>query len=125
MSACLEVVALFLIGCSAPPPTTSSAPCDPPCADVETCCEGICTTLSTDNGNCGACGVACSVDCCDGQCVDTATDPLNCGSCGNDCGENMACCTDACADLATDVGNCGACEAPCANGQSCDNGNCG
>lgn len=66
-------------------------------------CGGFCTNLSTDNGNCGACGQSCAINAsckagtcaqicsggltsCNGICVDLQTHTGHCGSCGNYCG---------------------------------------
>jgi hypothetical protein len=70
-------------------------------------CGEFCTNLSTDHGNCGACGNRCSQVCgpdcncingictayctpgltsCGGVCVDLQSDAHNCGTCGNACG---------------------------------------
>lgn len=65
------------------------------------CPPGVCTILSTDPSNCGACGNACqnqvcsqgtcADECqlpltdCDGGCVNERADPLHCGGCGLAC----------------------------------------
>ncbi|KAH2228177.1 hypothetical protein KXW71_009226 [Aspergillus fumigatus] len=52
------------------------------CAAGQSCCNGVCTTLTTTT-HCGACGTTCPAGqgCCNGACtaLNTAT---NCGACG-------------------------------------------
>lgn len=80
----------------------------PPASDCQAECGSVCTNLTNDNDNCGACGNACpydkvcilgncredcdgsDIDCGDG-CVDRDTDEHNCGECGNECTEGLSC----------------------------------
>src|SRR3954469_25370232 len=72
------------------------------CPTSSACCNGVCTDVSSDPNNCGACGHVCpafSPVCgqgacsacpdgtsnCGGACIDTNWDALNCGGCGNQC----------------------------------------
>ena len=112
-------------------------------------CPGGCADLSSDAGNCGACGVACEGGClassccppaastvCGGACADTASDPANCGACGTRCGPGESCltglccaegslvCDGACADPRTDPDHCGGCGVRCALGAACAGGAC-
>jgi hypothetical protein len=67
--------------------------------------SGVCVDLTTDDSNCGGCGVAClgggvcvhgsclcgagTSPCSSGtswRCIDLNHDPFNCGSCANNCG---------------------------------------
>ncbi len=65
-------------------------------------CGGICTDVSDDAKNCGACGAVCAMN---GACAK--------GVCDNACGsEGKACCA------ATDAGD------GCSNGLTCENGTC-
>jgi hypothetical protein len=91
------------------------------CAAGETDCSGICVDLSSDFGNCGACGVVCVAPqgCSGGQCVDqTAPPPTDCPAIGPtfiDCG-------GVCVDAQSDPLNCGACGVTCQN--QCSAGVC-
>ncbi len=101
---------------------------------VETLCTPdagapYCANTSSDNMNCGTCGVACpgGTLCADGSCTnscpsedggvltlctpdggapyctDTTSDPNNCGSCGFTCGASVACVSGVCASCAWNV----------------------
>lgn len=133
----------FLLGC---------APEKPPCVGTEKNCGGICRDTTSDNKNCGACGVACGAgescqsskcDCrptfkrCAGTCVDLQTDATSCGACGNACAPSDTCvagqcqcdsprgiCHNVCVDLSSDPNNCGACDVTCADGFACIGGAC-
>lgn len=69
--------------------------CEYWCADGAIYCDGICTFLSNDPNNCGACGNVCGEAtpyCSWGLCWDSACggadlnwDSNNCGACGNVC----------------------------------------
>lgn len=96
------------------------------CAEGEFCCEGVCTTIRTDNNNCGACGNVCadSQICQDSSCV--------CGVGGPECAADQFCCDVSgaltCVDLYSDKDNCGGCGEVCAGGEaneSCLEGQCG
>jgi hypothetical protein len=75
------------------------------CASSAACCNGACTSVSSDRQNCGACGNVCAGSCiqgtcspcfggqalCDGVCREIALDPSNCGGCGIVCGPGENC----------------------------------
>lgn len=115
-------------------------------------CGASCKNLSSDPGNCGACGKQCqgimvcvngtctcpegSSDC-GGICRDLSVDPRNCGACGNVCSGGNICvdgvcqcppgsekCAEDCVDVTNDPLNCGGCNIKCAGGQVCCNGMC-
>jgi len=125
------------------------------CADerVSTQCAGACRDLTSDRGNCGACGTQCpsgarcvagACTCpgstqraCSGACRDLSNDVANCGACGNACATGASCvmgacscsagqtvCAGACRDLTRDLANCGACGNACATNQFCRAGAC-
>jgi hypothetical protein len=80
-------------------------------------CNGVCTSIETHPGNCGACGSACtgSAVCLRGRCAP---------SCATDAGAPLADCNGSCVDLATHADHCGACDQACAGGQICVAGQC-
>lgn len=94
------------------------------CAAPKISCDGVCTDLTADDFNCGACGKVCD----DGSaCTD--------GTCTLACAPGLTACGDAmdgdggapggiCADLQNDVANCGMCGAACPMGQVCNNAAC-
>ncbi|MBW2263448.1 MAG: hypothetical protein JRG91_15895, partial [Deltaproteobacteria bacterium] len=81
------------------------------CAGGETCpantfeCGGMCYELSSDDGNCGACGVTCD----DGQVCEGSVCVLSCA-------EGMSDCSGVCRDLSSDTYNCGICGMTCGAG---------
>jgi len=89
------------------------------CASAGTCpsylweCGGICQDLSSDEANCGACGVTCGL----GQICSS-------GTCVLSCPEGSGDCSGVCRDLENDPYNCGACGEPCAEGARCFEGDC-
>ena len=106
-------------------------------------CSGACVDMTTDNANCGACGVLCTggtmcvsgaCTCpqneklCGGVCVDETSDPKNCGACGVtcapsevcsmgacklDCAPGLTACSGACVDLSANPAHCGQCATVC------------
>ncbi len=65
------------------------------CRGLE-CCNGICTSTSSDPANCGQCSRSCPAEapqCCGGVCTNIRSDRNNCGSCGALC-PGAAICTD-------------------------------
>jgi hypothetical protein len=129
------------------PPDASVA-----CAAGLSACDGACQDLSSNDANCGQCGLPCTsgqvcslgvcacpeaaLDC-NGSCIDVTTDANNCGACGAACGSFEVCvagscvcaptamaCGSACRDTAIDMANCGACAATCTPGNECTGGAC-
>lgn len=124
------------------------------CSAGLTRCGLDCVDLTSESGNCGACGIACgeaqtcvnsACQCregstaCNGQCAVLASDPRNCGACGNACPSGQVCeagackvscsvgstvCGGACVNLQTDAGHCGACGTACTDSRSCHAGVC-
>jgi hypothetical protein len=127
-------------------------PKNPPCAGTEKICGSSCVDTTSDNRNCGACGVACGAgescqsskcECrptfkrCTGVCVDPQSDAANCGGCGLACAAGDACvdgqcqcappraiCSGTCVDTSSDPNNCGGCGITCADGFACIGGAC-
>lgn len=87
------------------------------CADGQTCCDGECVDLLTDEGHCGTCARACmGTICAVGECTNMCISPFN------DCDKNLA---NGCeADLGADPSNCGSCAIACPAGASCVAGAC-
>lgn len=87
-------------------------------ADTHAVCDGICSDLSKDLSNCGACGNFCASDriCSAGKCV---CDPSK---------ATFTECSGKCVDLKTDVVHCGACNETttptCDAAQVCTDGAC-
>lgn len=117
----------------------------------ETClvdyCNGECIDLTSDERNCGFCGLGCSFDedchngrclCrsgeqCGSGCVDVASDENNCGACGAHCPfecVNGTClcqftvCPSGCFDLENDPDHCGSCANNCPGTLLCVEGEC-
>jgi hypothetical protein len=88
-----------------PPLTTGGT-----CRQGLTWCNGHCSDLSADIGDCGACGNTCpsGQSCVNGQC----------------CKRGQALCSGFCSDLTTDVNNCGTCGNVCPAGSVCSNSKC-
>jgi hypothetical protein len=66
------------------------------CGPEDLCCNGVCTNVSFNRDNCGACGNVCQEgeDCCGAQgCVPLNT-AQNCGCCGCGCLETEQCVFD-------------------------------
>ncbi len=110
--------------------TTMPAPCAGACdqvlelcneeMDVCECREGFercgetCVNLENDQGNCGACDMACGAPetCGQGECF------------GPQCPDSLNKCGKSCVDYQTDPLHCGACDSPCLATQSCAAGEC-
>ena len=137
--------ALFVASCAKPASTS--------CSSNQTECGGSCTSVQTDNLNCGACGKSCgngqtcnngSCSCsngylsCNGSCVASNAD--NCGSCGMKCSNGQVCnngscssscpsgsmmCSDNACSSNSDPAHCGTSCTACGTGASCSNGSCG
>jgi cytochrome c peroxidase len=97
----------------APPMQTTCSAMD---GNAGLVCNGTCTSIVTDENNCGACGricgdaEVCMGDCyplncmaptvgCDHACVDVGSDDTNCGGCGNTCPAMTACMAGICQPL--------------------------
>lgn len=80
------------------------------CRQGLTWCNGHCSDLFADIGDCGACGNPCpsGQSCLNGQC----------------CTRGLALCNGFCSDLTADVKNCGGCGNVCAAGSICHNSKC-
>ncbi len=113
-------------------------------------CGGVCTNVSIDRANCGACGINClaranvmAADCAGSVCtnircnagfgdcdasrvngceISTSTSTLHCGGCGRPCGVGAICTVGVCGCPAGQTG-CGA-PARCVDTRT-DNANCG
>ncbi|AGP35307.1 hypothetical protein SCE1572_12735 [Sorangium cellulosum So0157-2] len=104
-----------------------AALCNPP----DSACDGICVALRSDRSNCGACGVACSVDeaCVAGACAARGDGggggedggSAGVGGSGPECGGDRAMqrCDGECVDTRTDPSHCGQCGAACEPGRAC------
>ena len=117
-------------------------------------CGSECKDLTTDQQNCGTCGVACGAGqtcqagqcqcsaellACNGTCV--SSDATHCGSCTTTCagaqvcsnnscqancgGGETACANGACVNVLTNAFNCGTCGNACPAGSVCNGGVCG
>lgn len=99
--------------------------CTAACTDpIPDCCAGLCTSLATDEANCGACGESCLAGetCCEGECVECCTEA--------DCDDGNPCTVETCAAAkhtcdrrqAADTTPCGGgicCGGSCAAGAEC------
>jgi len=112
------------------------------CAAGRTPCGGTCTDTSSDNTNCGGCGITCveGESCCGGVCTNIISNPLNCGECGRGCPGGAVCydghcfttgcpstftnCNRACVHTMSDAANCGSCGHACGEDQTCTSGTC-
>ncbi|MQM23669.1 hypothetical protein Taro_056736 [Colocasia esculenta] len=63
--------------------------------------------------------------CCWNRCVDVTSDDNNCGLCGVRCPFNWRCCGGICVDLGTNPFHCGGCNSRCSFGSLCSFGMCG
>ena len=111
------------------------------CCAPYRCCSDTCVDFSSDDLNCGECGIGCSLsDFCDSgtctvlcegalvlcgtDCVDLDSDSGNCGDCEITCTEGDVCCGGVCTNTGYDDTNCGQCGTVCNEGEICDDGSC-
>lgn len=102
------------------------------CNDQDDDCDGQIDEgfdISSDDANCGRCGLSCSADelCCGGVCLATsAASESGCPSCSteNPCAETALCCGGACRDIQRDRRHCGECGHSCEQGERCCEGAC-
>ena len=107
------------------------------CLASQMLCAGQCSDVSSDNNNCGSCGIPCAAGktcqsgmckCqsglldCNGSCV--PSDATNCGSCGNACGANQVCSGTSCSSSCTGATPTACGTACCSTSQTCTNGAC-
>jgi hypothetical protein len=84
------------------------------CTSPKIKCGDACVDPTTDNGNCGACGVTCSgTDTCSTDGTNSKCCPAGQHNCGGTC-----------VDWSTDENHCGSCSMTCNSGDTCDNGTC-
>ncbi len=79
-------------------------------------CNGTCTDITTDPGNCGGCAGSGGAVCGSGQVC--APNDAGGGVCQTSCGTAVEC-NGACVNLSSDPANCGACGNACAQGYGC------
>ena len=99
-----------------------ASPLPPPsCPPGLSLCGTICTNLTTDPMNCGACGISCGPGgtCCGGTCTDLSNDPMNCGACGTPCSPGGTCCGGTCCSQCCYGGTCGVTVTCPTSGTSC------
>jgi hypothetical protein len=113
--------------------TCVCAPMAHACAVSADCCSGDC------EANVCTCPVGTMA--CDGSCLDVTSDDGNCGACGNTCPDGSQCskgicdcsgygpghlaCGDECTDVTSDPKNCGACGTACTGpARACESGAC-
>jgi len=101
------------------------------CGEGLTVCDGGCVNLTTDNHNCGGCGIDCGEDgvceanTCVPACIPGCDDVMElcvAGQC--ECRFGFDRCGDECANYETDWSDCGGCDNPCAKGLFCNGGEC-
>jgi hypothetical protein len=102
--------------------------CGVRCPPATVCVNGECVGgdgTGTGTGGAPPCTCPLGETCCDGGCVDLNTDEAHCGRCDTVCPPGQECCDGACKDLQFDPRNCGECGRRCPLGQVCANGRCG
>jgi hypothetical protein len=83
------------------------------CPAGRTHCPAGCVDLTTDPGNCGACGHLC-----------VAGEVCNESACASTCTAGLVNCSGACVDVDTDEAHCGSCSRACAADETCTSGSC-
>src|SRR5450432_2058511 len=101
--------------CTGTTPVCSSTGCSSSCPVGAIQCQGgACAVTSSDNANCGACGMVCSGGsaCSGGSCTCPVAGQQLCGTPG------------VCTDTNSNTSNCGSCGHACMSGQTCSGGTC-
>ena len=92
-----------------------------PCASGQVVCGGVCTSVASDPGNCGACGLACSGPA-------NSTPSCVSGTCVLTCNAGYTNCGGSCVELGSSITNCGSCGFVCEGAQNaltrCVSGTC-
>lgn len=130
-----------LVGCPGPGPTPIQPPADSgstlndavvatdvqsSCGVGQLRCAGLCTSIRSDNANCGGCGTACTGgrSCVNGTCVVPTTGPCSPTNLAGSCPSGQTCVSGACcaSDRACGAQCCGtaaACVADASGNLSC------
>ncbi len=117
-----EVAIIIAVMIGAIVPVLPKAAPGATCPVGEIACPSGCTDVTTDPGNCGACGNRCAAGghcvtgicvtptcavgqfACPGGCTNVTSDPNNCGQCGNTCAAGGTCVTGICVTPTCAVG---------------------
>ncbi len=83
------------------------------CGPGQVVCGEVCTDLTADGANCGACGTACG-----------AGEACSMGSCATSCPTGQTVCNGGCFDVSASASHCGGCGMACGAGQVCTSGAC-
>jgi len=111
------------------------------CRPGTTLCGRNCTSLQSDDANCGACSIRCNFNerCCNGTCTKACTTTGSTGECATGCREGLFCynrgcwgacpnstvtCNRACVRIEFDSDNCGDCGVRCPENSHCLGGTC-
>ena len=87
-------------------PVCTAGTCGFACNSGYSACGSACYSLSSDVGNCGACGHVCPV-------LANATSACLLGACTASCNVGLQMCAGTCLNVVTDVNNCGSCGTVC------------
>src|SRR5450432_1775149 len=104
-----------LTACTGTTPVCRNNSCSSSCPVGAIQCQGgACAVTSSDNANCGTCGMACSggSTCNGGSCTCPVAGQQLCGTPG------------ICTDTNGNTSNCGSCGHACMSGQTCSGGTC-